>query len=309
MKQNWIVFNAKDKDFVFENFADLSLLTAMLKLPWVTWIDKYWVFDNVGNWNSINDVWQQGWEYNFTENSGKTYAMSSTNTNDSQPMRITVYTVDWDQNWNMETFDQSLNWQNKVILTPSSGDPIVRILMMENEADGGAWAGQWDTQGDVYIYEDTNDISNWKPDDEDLIRQEMSIWYNQSEMLIYTVPTWYVWFLLRWETWVGKWSWTDQIQMEYRSRRYWKVFKTKKSITLQTGWSSIYRDVRSVKDPIPAKTDLLLRSVYASANSMSIWGTFDILLVDERQLDDKYLQAIWQIKRVWDYPSPILNIW
>lgn len=303
MKQNWIVANAKDMEFLFENYGDLSLLAGMLKLPWVNWIDKFGLNGHIDAWDVINDIWQYGWEYTYTVNAWATYYFSSSDTNDTQSIMFSVLTVDSNGNWNKEEFEQSIAWQTKTQLNPPSGHPVVRIFRLENEANDGG-----DLNGTLYVYEDDT-VTNWVPQTPEKIRIIMDDWYNQTQHLLYTVPTGYVWFLLRWEAWVGKWSWTDQVRLEYRSRRYWKVFKTKKSFTLMTGWSSIYRDVRSVKDPLPAKTDILLRSTYASWNNMEVWGSIDILLVDERMLEDTYLSAIWQVKRVGDYPAPILNIW
>lgn len=309
MKQNWIVFNSKDKDFLFENFADLSLLTAMLKLPWVSWVDKFGINPSINAWDVINDIWEWSGEYNFTANTGANYSFSSSDVDDNQPIEFTVHTVDSNNNWNMEQFTQNIAGQTKTELTPPSGDPVVRILRMESLADDWDWPNQWSIEGTFYCYESTATVVGGVPQEANLIRSIIINGSNQTQQLIYTVPTGYVGFLLRWEAWAWRWQGTDQLKMQYRSRRYWKIFKTKKSFTLMTGWSSIYRDVRSIKDPIPAQTDLLLRSVYASWNNMEAWGAFDILLVDERQLADTYLQAIGQVKRVGDYPSPILNIW
>lgn len=309
MKQNTITYNSKDLEFLFENYADLSLLTAMLKLPWVTWIDKFWSNEHIDSGANIQDIWQQGWQYIFTVNTGVVYAFSSSDVNDQQPIEFTVDTVDEHGNWNEEQFTQNANWQNVVNIAPPSWDPVVRIHRMENMADEGTDPDQWDIAGTLYCYEATATVVNGVPQEANLIRSIIEDGFNQTQQLLYTIPTWYVGFLLRWEAWVWKWAGTDQMKMEYRSRRYWKIFKTKKSFTLMTGWSSIYRDIRSVKDPIPAKTDFMLRSVYASWNNMEAWGTFDLLLVDERMLSDTYLQAIWQEKRIGEYPAPILNIW
>ncbi len=71
------------------------------------------------------------------------------------------------------------------------------------------------------------------------------------------------------------------------------MFKVKKAITCVVGGAAVYQDKRSFPDIIPALTDIRLRAVEVSA-TMGLWGTFDMILVDEEYFSDSYLEAIGQ---------------
>jgi len=84
-----------------------------------------------------------------------------------------------------------------------------------------------------------------------------------------------------------------QRRVHYYSRRYGKVFRVKKSISLITAGTSVFQDERTFPDVIPALTDIKL-TVEEVSDTMGIWGTFDLLIVDEEQFSDEYLAAIGQ---------------
>ena len=121
---------------------------------------------------------------------------------------------------------------------------------------------------------------------------------NQSKQLTFTIPTGYVGFLFRGESGVTKAVSTAETDFAYRSRRYDKVFKEKKDYGCMTTGNNNYLDVRTFKDPIPAKTDFDITVTNVSANNMSAWATADLLLVEEDLISDAWLTAIGQIRRV-----------
>ena len=90
---------------------------------------------------------------------------------------------------------------------------------------------------------------------------------------------------------------TNFARCHYHSRRFGKVFKVKKSLSLITAGSSNYRDERQFPDIIPDLTDIRLTAAEVS-ETMGIWATFQILLVDEDLLDDNFLKAIGQTNYV-----------
>ncbi len=281
------------------NSEPFNLSVSQGKKSWYSWIDKFWKNDDIDTSTAPEDIWDQGWLYNFTVNTGAEYYVSSDNNSDTQELLFDTLTIDSNWNWNREEFLFTINWQTKTKIISPSWDLFVRVLRIISNAD--FWN---DIQWNVYTYEDST-VTSGIPTDTTKIRAKI-IWSrtawmsnNQTKMNIFTIPTGKVWFLIRGEAGIWKTtSSTDQAEMQYVSRRFWKVFTVKKDFTLMTSWSTVYKDTRSLPDPIPAKTDILLRCSTVSSNNISAWGAFDVLLVDENLLSDDYLNSIWQIRKV-----------
>jgi len=288
--------NFKRKSINFSKGFELKV--AQWDVEWYSWIDKFWENTEITTWTDPEDIWRFGWTYNYTVNTWVTHYFSSSNNWDTQTIKFQCLTVDSSDNWNLENFEQELVWQTKTELTPGSWNKIVRIFRAEN---------QWTTDlaWILYVYENDT-VTTWVPDTDNKVRLIIDDWDNQTLMAIYTIPTWYVWFLMKWEVWLSFSAWpsaTDYAKIDYRSRRFWEIFKTKKRICLITTWTSIYKNLRSIPDPIPAKTDIKL-TVWQVSDTMWVWGAFDILLVEEDELSDEYLTSIWQIKRMPDITAP-----
>lgn len=286
---------ARKNERRIENILDnpaWKLKISMWLIPWVTLLDKFGASIDVTTSDPNTEIREYKQKYTYTDNAWATYYMSSSDNWDTQSIIMNVLTVDSNWNWNEEVIEQSLVWQTKTEIITPSWDPIVRIYRVENNAS--TW---WDFVGNIYIYEDDT-TTNWVPNTTTKVRATVVDWNNQTQMAIYTVPTGYVWFLMRWEVWISKsWFVSAEANFSYRSRRYWMVFKNKKTITLNTDWTSYYTDVRSIPDVIPARTDISLRINSVSATTWTVW-TFDILLVDENYLTDKFLNKIWQVQRI-----------
>jgi hypothetical protein len=256
-------------------------------------IDKFGSNDVITTSTDPEDIWEYGGLYNFTANAGTLYYISSSNNSDTIECLFFVLTVDSDGNWNKETITQSIVGQTKTLLVTPSGDPIVRIYRISNNDSS-------DLVGTLYVYENDTTTTPGVPDTAAKVRAIMNNGNNQTLMCIYTIPSGYVGYLYRGEaglTFTAGPSATDYAKLEYRSRRFGKTFNIKKEIGLITTGESVYKDERSFPDPIPAKTDIVLRCCEVSAD-MGVWGTFDIMLVEEEYLTDDYLAAIGQIKRV-----------
>lgn len=75
--------------------------------------------------------------------------------------------------------------------------------------------------------------------------------------------------------------------------RVGKVFKIKKAVSLISNGNSNYSDRRVFPDIIPALTDVKM-NVETVTDDMGIWGTYDMLIVDENKLSKVVLAAIGQ---------------
>jgi len=113
-------------------------------------------------------------------------------------------------------------------------------------------------------------------------------------MALYTIPKGKVGFLFRGELGASRAATSGESRCAYYSRRFGKVFKIKKRVNLSNSGTSVYQDDRSFPDIIPSLTDIKLRVESVSSNGTGIFGTFDILLIDEGQFNTTYLQAIGQ---------------
>lgn len=117
---------------------------------------------------------------------------------------------------------------------------------------------------------------------------------NQTLMALYTVPRGYVAYLCRGELGQSRGQIAGVTRSAYYSRRYGKVFTIKKRIDTTNQGSSIYQDKRSFPDVIPSLTDIKLTVESVSANNTGIFGTLDILLIEESLFPDSFLQTIGQ---------------
>lgn len=256
-------------------------------------VDKFGENPEIDTASTPEDIWEYGGEYTFTANAGTSYYFSSSDAGDTgQDIQFQVLTVDSNGNWNLEEFTQQTAGQTKTLLTPDSGDPIVRIFRMENNADAGN-----SLAGTLYVYEDDTVVAG-VPQTPSLVRAIIDNGNNQTLMALYTIPTGYVGYLWKGEVGTSRAQASGVVQASYYSRRFGKLFKIKKRFDAVNTGTSTYIDIRSFPDPIPAKTDLLLKVESVSANGIGVFGAFDILLVREDLLEDAYLTAIGQIRRV-----------
>lgn len=275
-----------------------ELLVSQGQIPGHSIIDKFGELPTIDSNSDPADIWEGGSIsgaeiYTFTADAGANYYASSSNNSDTQNISFRMLTTDVNGNWYDETFTQAIAGQTKTQLLPPSGRTPVRFIRMENEADFGD-----DLVGVLYVYEDTTTTTPGVPDDVTKIRGIINNGNNQTLMAIFTIPTGKVGFLYRGEAGISKSGGVSaEARMSYRSRRFGKIFKIKKKIAAGTQGTSSYQDKRSFPDVIPAKTDIVLRADEVSAE-IGVFGTFDILLIDEDKFSDAYLNAIGQIRKV-----------
>jgi len=261
---------------------DPNLAVSMGMMPGYSVIDKFGVNPLTEVTTDPEDVWEGGGIYPYdTFGSAPIVSIASTDALDTQDISIQGLDINGDLVEQVAT----LTGTTRVALDT----PLWRIFRMENLADEGG-----DIQGTVYAYIGT-DVTPTPGDPE--IRALISNGNNQTLMALYTIPKGKVGFLYRGEIGleytgtVG--AGTNFAKCAYRSRRLGKVFKTKKQISLISAASSIIQDKRTFPDIIPALTDLKI-TIQEVSEDIGVWGTLDILLVDETLLSNEYLTAIGQ---------------
>jgi len=164
--------------------------------------------------------------------------------------------------------------------------PLYRVYRMQNE-------GTTKFAGTVFCYTGTGTVPSVGDAE---VRAIIDDGNNQTLMAVYTVPLGKVGFLHRGEvgcSFTAGPNATEYANVDYRSRRYGKIFKIKKRISLITTGASVFQDKRSFPDPIPALTDIEI-CVQSVSEAMGVWATLDMLIVDEDQLAPEFLEAIGQ---------------
>jgi len=269
----------KTRNELLEDIADgtnLGLNVTMGKIPQYSTIDKYG--DNpLVVATEAADIWEVGGIYPYDADGTAPIVSLVSTAPDTVPIRVEGLNTDGEKVVQIIT----LTGTTRVALTT----PLWRVYRMENEGDA-------DLVGIVTCYIGTGETPAVGAERAQIVNGN-----NQTLMAIYTIPKGKVGFLFRGEVGCGLsgagGTTSEYARVCYRSRRYGKIFKIKKTLTVSINGSSIYKDNRSFPDIIPSLTDIKLCAEYASED-MNIWGTFDIMLVDEAEFSDAYLKAIGQ---------------
>lgn len=239
------------------------------------------------------DLWTQGGLYTFTDNDGTSYYVSSSSISDTQELVFTVLTADGLGNWNLEIFNQTIAGQTKTLLTPPSGNPIVRINRVLNNSNSN-------NIGDIYVYEDDT-VTAGVPQTASKVRAKIMAGDNVTTQNIYTVPTGFVAFVYKVETGMNfsgsPGAGTNFARFDYRFRPFDKTFILAKEQSCINLGSSNFTERRTFPDPLPAKTDFKITCREVS-NTLGVWATTDLLLIEESYLTQAFKQRIGQIGRV-----------
>lgn len=257
------------------NGQPFELKVAQGLIPSHSVIDKFGENPDVDTATVPEDIWEAGGEYNYdADGTAPIVSVISDNAADTEDIMV----IGLDINGNEVEQTVTLNGTTRVPLTT----PLWRVYRM-------VWMGTTNLVGTAYCYVGTGGVPVLAD-----IRAIIDNGNNQTLMALYTVPLGKVGFLWRGELGASRPNPGGEAQCSYYSRRLGGLFTIKKRINLSNTGSSIYADVRTFPDIIPARTDIRLRIENVSSNDMGIFGTFDILLIDETEFPESYLQAIGQ---------------
>ena len=252
-----------------------GLAVNMGEMKGYSFIDKYGENPDIDTGTVPEDIWDFGGKYIY-DDVGTAPILSLVSDDPADTMEIEVQGLDIDGYMRTQTI--ALQGTTRVALTT----PLWRVFRMAN-------VGDVNISGTVYCYTGTgaSPISTE-------IRSIIDNGNNQTLMALYTVPRGYVGFLYRGELGASRTQTAGAVQCAYYSRRFGKVFRVKKRVDISVSGTSVYIDKRTAPDIIPALTDVKLSIENVSANNTGVFGTFDILLVEESQFSKEYLEEIGQ---------------
>ncbi len=240
-------------------------------------LDKFGENPEIDTGTDPEDIWEGGGLYTYDANgTAPIVSIASSNSGDAQDIEVTGLDIVGDEV--VQTL--TLTGTTRVALTT----PLWRVYRMAN-------VGTTDVTGNVFCYTGTGTVPSVGDSE---VRAMITNGNNQSLMALYTVPKGYVGLLHRGEMGMSRKRTSGSAQCSYYSRRYGKVFRVKKRIAITNSGSSVYQDKRSFPDVIPSFTDIRLTVESVDENDIGVFGTFDILLVDESKFSTSYLHAIGQ---------------
>ncbi len=243
--------------------------------PGYSVVDKFGENPEIDKLSTPEDVWEYGGLYNYDAD-GTAPIVSLISTNAADTMDIEVQGLNITGELTTQTI--TLTGTTRVALTT----PLWRCFRMSN-------VGSTNTAGTVYCYVGTGGVPSAAN-----VRAIIDNGNNQSLMALYTVPKGKVAFLYRGELGGSRKKNAGVAQASYYSRRFGKVFRVKKRLALVNSGSSTYQDARSFPDIIPSLTDIKLTVEDVTDDDIGVFGTFDILLVDETEFSNEYLHKIGQ---------------
>lgn len=270
-------------------------LVARGKIPGHSFIDKFGENLSISSGNDYQDICDgcDGLVHYSDINTADIISLSSSDDGDDQFISIEGLSITG------EFVNQAvqLNGQTRVALTT----PLWRVFRMEVEDS----LTVTNLAGTVYCFSGTEVDVGGVPTGESIERIRINNGNNQTLFAGFTIPLGKVGQLYEGET-ILRYTSTppsggDYCTLHYRSRRVGSVFKTKKTVSVGSNASSVYQDIRTFKDPIPALTDINITKVEAS-DEMGIAAAFDIMLIDEELFDPNYL--INALKQPFEMPTP-----
>jgi len=270
-----------NEDFFYTGTVQqLPLAISMGRAPGYSFVDKYGVNPSVTTATDPEDIWEFGGVYPFST-TADIVSLSSSDNGDDQKIEIyglTLAGVEVKQTL-------TLTGQTVVELTTD----LWRVYRMIN-------VGTTSLAGTVYCFSGTT-VTAGVPSGASVVKAIIDDGNNQTLMCVYTIPAGKVGFFIRAEVGMqytsGFFASAAFAALSYKTRRKGKVFIVKKSVSLMSSGSSNFQDERPFPCPIPAMTDLKL-SVDEVSAEIGVWGTFDILLVDEAKFTAAYLTGIGQ---------------
>lgn len=261
--------------------SELSIQVPLGNVAGASWVDKFGINPEVAPDTDPEDIIEQGGRIQYDTNGTAPikYWSSSSALDTGQEIAIYGNDINGDKVIQTITSDGQSN-----VLLPT---PLWRNWRQENNSE------TLDIQGVGYCHTDPTP-TNGVPVDL-AIRTIINGSKNQTLFSGYTIEKGYVGFLKRGEIGVelegNAATLSEYAHCHYESRRYGKLFKVKKSVTVFPGYP--YVDVRPFLDPLPSLTDIRLVAESVT-QTMGLFATFDIMIIDENKFEEDYLIAIGQ---------------
>jgi len=256
----------------------LELLVSMGKVPGWSYISKYGENPDVGTATTPEDIWLHGGDYIYDDFGTAPIAyLCSTNALDTEDILVQGLDVNGDE----VTQTVTLTGQTNVSLPT----PLYRVYRMKN-------VGSDDVLGNVSCHIDPAPVAGVPSAGS--TRATILNGNNQTLMAIYSIPKGKVGFLYKIEAGMSRAQTTGVARCALKVRNFEKVFRVQKRFDVMNTGTSIYTDNRAFYDSITALSDVKITVESVSANSIGLFGSFDILLVDEDQFSTEYLQSIGQ---------------
>lgn len=262
--------------------APVGLLCNMGRIPGYDKIDKFGENPQVDTTTFPEDIWEGGGLYNYDDFG--TAPIERVVSNNSADTGIVIPVEGLAIDGSYVSQDVTLTGTTPVVLDT----PLWRCFRMGHDSATAV-------TGVVYAYIGTTAPTAVPPAAADAqTRAIINNGNNQTLMALYTIPLGKVGFLFRGELGVSRQQAAGEARCAYYSRRLGKSFTVKKRVNLSNSGTSIYSDYRPFPDTIPALTDIRLTVEEVSQNGIGLFGTLDILLVDEGEFTDEYLASIGQ---------------
>lgn len=245
--------------------------------------NQFGVNNNVTTASDPEDVWEYGGTYVYDEygTAPIQYISSSSTSDTGQLILVAGMDIEGEETYQYVT----TNGQTNVELTT----PLWRVVGLVNYASEGG-----DIVGTLYCHTDSAPTDGVPLAAN--VRAIISAGYNKSQMSMVTIPKGKVGFLFRGEAGITLQSngtaQSEFARFSYKIRPLNGVFQVRKVATLAAG-SSPYKDDLPFPTAIPALTDIKL-TVEEVSDTMGVWGSLQVLLVDEHKLIGDYLSRLGQ---------------
>ena len=259
-----------------------ELRVTMGLVPGFSKIDKFGVNLNVTTSTDPEDIWEFGGVYPDDPFGTAPIKYVSSNDNTDIGQVVAVYGLDIEG----EDTYQEVTTNGYSVVTLDT--PLWMVYRMMNISDSGLGIS-----GTLYCHTDSTPTSGVPLDAN--VRAIINDGKNQTLMTIYTIPKGKVGFLMRGEVGLrlegNSAVLAEYADVSYKSKRLGKVFTVKKAISVFPG--TPYQDKRAFPDVIPSLTVIKITADTVT-QTMGLWATFDVLLVDEDYFSEEFLTNIGQ---------------
>jgi len=269
------------------NSPEFPLMVSMGKVRNAEPMGKFGVNLSITTSTDPEDIIEQGGRVQWdTDGTAPIKYISSSDALDTGQ---TIEIQGLDINGNFVSQIATTNGQTNVVLET----PLWRNYRMSNESPNTLLNG--DIQGTLYCHSDAAPTAGVPTAAN--IRTIITAGTNQTLFCAYTVPNGKVGFIIRGEVGLelegNAGALAEYVHFHYELRTFGMLFKVKKAVSIVVGGSGSYADIRTFPDSITGKSDIVLVADSVST-TIGVWGTFDMLIVDESEFSTEYLTAIGQ---------------